>query len=125
MFFFELCFSFTIPIDCQFREGNLLELQSDGQRDVSQRLQEFLSSFCAVIEELAYQSHDEETPTHNVSQLLGFPNNQQNSAVGALTSGRFWSASVMSWEQRMLCCLANCAYCNKSFFPHVGEIFVK
>lgn len=108
-----------------FREGNLLEHQSDGQRDVSQRLQEFLSCFCTVIEELAYQSHDEETPTHNVSQLLGFPNNQQIALNPALNSGRFWGSGGITWEQRMLCCLANCAYCNKSFFPHVGEIFVK
>lgn len=105
----------------EIREGNLLEPQSDGQREVSQRLQEFLSTFCGVIEELAYQSHDEETPTHNVSQLIGYPNVQQS----ALMSGRFWNSSVITWEQRMLCCLANCAYCNKSFFPYVGDIFVK
>ncbi|XP_017477844.1 PREDICTED: exocyst complex component 2 [Rhagoletis zephyria] len=105
----------------EIREGNLLEPQSDGQREVSQRLQEFLSTFCGVIEELAYQSHDEETPTHNVSQLIGYPNVQQS----GLTSGRFWSSNVITWEQRMLCCLANCAYCNKSFFPHVGDVFVK
>ncbi|XP_014092975.2 exocyst complex component 2 [Bactrocera oleae] len=105
----------------EIREGNLLEPQSDGQREVSQRLQEFLSTFCGVIEELAYQSHDEETPTHNMSQLIGYPNVQQS----ALMSGRFWNSSVITWEQRMLCCLANCAYCNKSFFPHVGDIFVK
>ncbi|XP_037957649.1 exocyst complex component 2 [Teleopsis dalmanni] len=108
----------TSCMNPEIKEGNLLEPRSDGQREISTRLQEFLLSFCAVIEELAYQSHDEETPTHNISQLLGYPHTAQ-------TSGRFWCSTVVTWEQRMLCCLANCSYCNKSFFPHVGEIFVK
>lgn len=102
------------------REGNLLEPQSDGQREVTQRLQEFLSAFSAVIEELAFHSHDEETPTHNVSQLLGFPNAQQPDSVAG--SG---GAAAVTWEQRMLCCLANYAYCNKIFFPRLGDIFVR
>ncbi|XP_068145979.1 exocyst complex component 2 [Drosophila tropicalis] len=109
----------SVCMQPEVREGNLLEPQSDGQREVSQRLQEFLSAFSGVIEELAFQSHDEETPTHNVSQLLGFPNAQQPDSV-AHSGG-----AAVTWEQRMLCCLANYAYCNKSFFPHIGDIFVR
>lgn len=62
-----------------------------------------------MIEELAFHSHDEETPTHNVSQLLGFPNAQQPDSVAG------GAGATVTWEQRMLCCLANYAYCNKSF----------
>uniref|UniRef100_A0A1A9V874 Exocyst complex component 2 n=1 Tax=Glossina austeni TaxID=7395 RepID=A0A1A9V874_GLOAU len=110
-------------INPEIREGNLMETESDGQREVSLRLQKFLLCFCDVIQELAFDSHKEEIPTHNVSQLLGYPNNQQNNT---LTSGRFASFSsstAVTWEQRMLCCLANCAYCNKSFFHRVGKLF--
>ncbi|XP_017047511.1 exocyst complex component 2 [Drosophila ficusphila] len=110
----------SVCMQRETREGNLLEPQSDGQREVTQRLQEFLSAFSAVIEELAFHSHDEETPTHNVSQLLGFPNSQQPDSVAGSGGG-----AAVTWEQRMLCCLANYAYCNKSFFPRLGEIFVR
>ncbi|EDW45268.1 GM22585 [Drosophila sechellia] len=110
----------SVCMQRETREGNLLEPQSDGQREVTQRLQEFLSAFSAVIEELAFHSHDEETPTHNVSQLLGFPNAQQPDSVAG-SSG----AAAVTWEQRMLCCLANYAYCNKIFFPRLGDIFVR
>ncbi|XP_016945210.2 exocyst complex component 2 [Drosophila suzukii] len=110
----------SVCMQRETREGNLLEPQSDGQREVTQRLQEFLSAFSGVIEELAFHSHDEETPTHNVSQLLGFPNSQQPDSVAGSGGG-----AAVTWEQRMLCCLANYAYCNKSFFPRIGDIFVR
>ncbi|XP_013098613.2 exocyst complex component 2 [Stomoxys calcitrans] len=109
-------------INPEIREGNLLESESDGQREVSLRLQKLLLCFCDVIQDLAFNSHKEETPTHNVSQLLGYPNNQSSGPA----SGRFASLSsttAITWEQRMLCCLANCAYCNRSFFHRVGKLF--
>ncbi|XP_017004132.2 exocyst complex component 2 [Drosophila takahashii] len=112
----------SVCMQRETREGNLLEPQSDGQREVTQRLQELLSAFSGVIEELAFHSHDEETPTHNVSQLLGFPNAQQPDSVAGGGGG---GAAAVTWEQRMLCCLANYAYCNKSFFARIGEIFVR
>ncbi|TMW54856.1 hypothetical protein DOY81_000089 [Sarcophaga bullata] len=113
-------------INPEMREGNLLESESDGQREVSLRLQQLLLCFCNVIQELGFNSHKEETPTHNVSQLLGYPNNQ----IGGHSSGRFVSlplssSTAITWEQRMLCCLANCAYCNRSFFHRVGKLFEK
>lgn len=97
----------------EIREGNLLEPQSEGQREVSQRLQDMLHAFCGVIEKLA-QTQDDENHTPIVSQLLGFPN----------TSG-LERGSSMSWEQRILCCLANCSYSHKIFFTHIGTVFVK
>lgn len=106
------------------REGNLLESESDGQREVSLRLQKLLLCFCDVVQDLAFNSHKEDTPTHNVSQLLGYPNNQASGPA----SGRFASlnsSTAITWEQRMLCCLANCSYCNKSFFHRVGKLFEK
>ncbi|KAH8263051.1 hypothetical protein KR044_003759 [Drosophila immigrans] len=112
----------TVCMQPEAREGNLLEPHSDGQREVTQRLQELLSAFSGVIAELAFASHDDETPTHNVSQLLGFPNAQQPESVSGAGSN---SAAAVNWEQRMLCCLANYAYCNKSFFHHLGDRFVR
>lgn len=109
----------SVCMQPEAREGNLLEPHSDGQREVTQRLQELLSAFSGVIAELAYPSHDDDTPTHNVSQLLGFPNTQQPDSVSGVGS------AAVNWEQRMLCCLANYAYCNKSFFPHIGGLFVR
>ncbi|KAL7741108.1 hypothetical protein ACLKA6_018141 [Drosophila palustris] len=109
----------SVCMQPEAREGNLLEPHSDGQREVTQRLQELLSAFSGVIAELAFASHDEETPTHNVSQLLGFPNAQQPESVSGVGS------TAVNWEQRMLCCLANYAYCNKSFFHHIGGVFVR
>ncbi|XP_017858063.1 PREDICTED: exocyst complex component 2 [Drosophila arizonae] len=114
----------SVCMQPEVREGNLLEPHSDGQREVTQRLQELLSTFSGVIAELAYPSHDDETPTHNVSQLLGFPNAQQPESVSGGGSGSGGGAAL-NWEQRMLCCLANYAYCNKSFFAHIGDIFVR
>lgn len=110
-----------------------MESESDGQREVSQRLQKFLLCFCDVIQDLAFNSHKEETPTHNVSQLLGYPNSsgvptqqlQQPNHHQMQQFDRNTSSSHITWEQRMLCCLANCAYCHKSFFHRIGNLFEK
>jgi exocyst complex component 2 len=107
----------------EIREGGLLEPQSDGQREISKRLQEILNTFCDELERLALERSEEESqqaPT--ISQLIGFPSEmlQQNSIAGEKGWGSF-----MSWEQRLLCCLSNCAYCNKIFFPRIGGIFAK
>ncbi|XP_055375734.1 exocyst complex component 2 isoform X2 [Condylostylus longicornis] len=102
----------------EIREGNLLESQSEGQRELSQKLQDMLSAFCSVIENLASQSQDDEGHQPTIS-LLGFSSFQQNGV-----ERKNWD-SATSWEQRILCCLANCSYCSKVFFPHIGTIFVK
>ncbi|KAM7352450.1 exocyst complex component secretory 5 isoform 2-T2 [Cochliomyia hominivorax] len=113
-------------INPEMREGNLLESESDFQREVSLRLKQLLLCFCHAIQEWAFFSSKGDTVTHNVSQLLGYPNNQSSGPA----SGRFPSLSTtnetaITWEQRLLCCLANCAYCNKIFFNKVGKLFEK
>lgn len=111
------------------REGNLLEPHSDGQREVSQRLQEMLKVFCDVIETLALQSQDDESHTPTISQLITFPTSQEsgNTTSGniRLPTNKICSTTATTWEQRMLCCLANSSYCNQIFFQHIGTIFVK
>jgi exocyst complex component 2 len=68
------------------------------------------------------RSEEESQQATAISQLIGFPSEmlQQSSIVGEKGWGSF-----MSWEQRLLCCLSNCAYCNKLFFPRIGAIFTK
>lgn len=94
-----------------------MDAHPDAQREVSQRLQDMLIAFCNVIELLAYQINEEDAHTPIVSQLIGFPNANQD--------GFSCRYSGLSWEQRMLCCLANCLYCDKSFFSYIGSVFVK
>lgn len=43
----------------EIRENTLLEMHSDGNKEISQRLQEILKTFCSVIETLAFQRCDE------------------------------------------------------------------
>lgn len=128
----------------EIRESPLLEPQSEGHREISKRFQDILDAFCAVIETLAYQRCDDDDDQHllGVSQLIGFPNSPKpNTSTSAITSNADTSvggggadgsagdllggAAALGWEQRLLCCLANCAYCNKQFFPHLGTLFEK
>uniref|UniRef100_A0A0K8TTG7 Exocyst complex component 2 n=1 Tax=Tabanus bromius TaxID=304241 RepID=A0A0K8TTG7_TABBR len=106
-------------INPEIREGNLLEPHSEGQREMSQKLQDMLKAFCEVIENLAFQTDDDDVLTTTISQLIGFPNSQQ------MDYSKRDFHSVVSWERRILCCMANSAFCNKSFFPHIGSIFVR
>lgn len=128
----------------EIRESTLLEPQSEGHREISKRFQDILDAFCAVIETLAYQrcDDDDEQQMLGVSQLIGYPNspkpnasNTTTAAVGDTSVGGgggdgiggdlLSGAAALGWEQRLLCCLANCAYCNKQFFPHLGQLFEK
>lgn len=125
----------------EIRESSLLEPQSEGQREISKRFQDILDAFCGVIETLAYERCDDEQQMLGVSQLIGFPNSpKQNGKIGgagAIGDGnlsigggginnadKIWDG-VVGWEQRLLCCLANCAYCNNKFFLHLGTLFEK
>lgn len=97
----------------------MLKLHSDEHREISVRLEEMLRIFCNVIDELVQQRYDDENqapPT--ISQLIGFPNKE----LLSMTDDK--NASI-PWEQRLLCCLANCAYCDKIFFPHIGNVLKK
>lgn len=104
----------------EMREQTILEANSDGQREISQRLQDILDAFCGVIESLAFQRGDDDSQGMGVSQMIGFPNSSH------ANDGDYknWSG-IASWEQRLLCCMANCMYCHKTFFPHLGAVFTK
>uniref|UniRef100_A0A7G3AXB2 Exocyst complex component 2 n=1 Tax=Lutzomyia longipalpis TaxID=7200 RepID=A0A7G3AXB2_LUTLO len=102
----------------EVRENELLEAHSEGQREMSQRLREILDAFCGVIEDLALNRDDEESRRGPIiSQVIGFPT---SAAINGAVDDKF---SVISWEQKILCCLANCSYCSKIFFTHIGNIF--
>lgn len=110
----------TTCLNPEMREQTILEANSDGQREISQRLQDILDAFCGVIESLAFQRGDDDSQGMGVSQMIGFPNSSQ------LNDSEYknWG-SIVSWEQRLLCCMANCMYCHKTFFPHLGTVFTK
>ncbi|XP_055588064.1 exocyst complex component 2 [Uranotaenia lowii] len=112
----------AICLTPEIRETSLLEPQSDGQREMSKRIQEILGTFCGVIETLALQRSDEDPQqSPMLSQLIGFP----TALLQQQTSGdKSWGSSI-TWEQRLLCCLSNCIYCNKLFFPKLGGLFTK
>lgn len=105
----------------EMREQSILEPHSEGQREISQRLQDMLIDFCAVIECLGMERCDDEHQPVGMSQLIGFPNAIVHNGMGAEKS---WSGTIV-WEQRLLCCLANCAYCSKTFFNNLGTVFTK
>uniref|UniRef100_A0A1Q3F439 Exocyst complex component 2 n=1 Tax=Culex tarsalis TaxID=7177 RepID=A0A1Q3F439_CULTA len=114
----------VICLTPEIRETSLLEPQSDGQREMSKRIQELLGTFCGVIETLALQRSDEDPQqAPMLSQLIGFPAALLQQQISGGTD-KSWGASI-TWEQRMLCCLSNCIYCNKVFFPKLAGLFSK
>lgn len=107
----------------EIRETPLLDEQSEGLQHISQRTRELLTAFCDVIETLAFQKCDTNQPAPLVSQLVGFVANAPN-ASHQNTDDKNWR-QIASWDQKLLCCLANCLYCNKKFFAHLNTVFVK
>lgn len=104
----------------EVREIGLLEPHSEGQREISQRVKELLNTFCEVIRTMAEQRcDDQQAPL--VSQLIGMP---ANAVHQQQIDDKDWGNAV-SWEQRLLCCLANCVYCNKIFFNELNNLFNK
>lgn len=104
----------------EIRETALLEPQSEGQREISQRVKDLLNTFCEVIQKLAFQRCDDEQQAPLVSQLIGFPSSTNHQPL----DDREWGGNA-SWEQRLLCCLANCVYCNNTFFNYLNSTFTK
>lgn len=105
----------------EIRETSLLEPHSEGQREILQRIKELLNTFCEVIQNLAFRHSDDDQQAPLVSQLIGFPSNVNRHQP---IDYKDWTGTV-SWEQRSLCCLANCVYCNKIFFQHLNNLFNK
>lgn len=110
----------TACLKPEVREAALLEPHSEGQREISQRVKEILNTFGLVIEKLAFQRCGDEQQAPLVSQLIGFPANATHQQI----DDKDWGGSV-SWEQRLLCCLANCIYCNKIIFNRLHSLFNK
>lgn len=106
----------------EIRESPLFDETTEGSQHISQRTRELLSSFCDVIESLAFQKCDMSQQTPLVSQLVGFAANSSNPSQN--NENRNWR-QIDSWEQKLLCCLANCLYCNKKFFAHLNTVFAK
>lgn len=106
----------------EIRETPLLDEHSDGLQHVSQRVKELLNTFCDVIESLAFEKSDtNQTPL--VSQLVGFAAN--NTSISQPNADEKSFHQITSWDQKLLCCSANCLYCNKQFFTHLQSVFVK
>jgi exocyst complex component 2 len=106
-----------------------LEASSEGQREISRIIQDILKSFCDCVEQLATERSDDEIQqSPNISQMIGFPaNNLLPQSITINESGKSGVAlnSVITWEHRLLCCMANSAYCNKHFFHSLGNLFQK
>ncbi|CAG9808798.1 unnamed protein product [Chironomus riparius] len=93
----------------------------EGYHEVSKIIETALGCFSTVIEELATQRSDDEIhplPRHNIT---GFPvntslNDSKSTAISTIT---------ITWEHRLLYCLANAAYCNKMFINNLGNLFTK
>lgn len=107
----------------EIRETPLLDEHSDGLHHISQRVRELLSTFCDVIESLAFEKSDSNQQSPLVSQLVGFAAN--NTSLSQPNGDEKTFNQVTSWDQKLLCCLANCLYCNKQFFTHLHSVFVK
>jgi exocyst complex component 2 len=86
-----------------------------------------LKNFNNVIEQLATERSDDEVQ-HMPKQLIGFPTNSNllpHSINLNEAKSTFSSTITITWEHRLLCCLANSAYCNKMFFNSLGNLFTK
>lgn len=107
----------------EIRETALLDEQSEGLQHISQRTRELLNTFCGVIETLAFQKCDTNQQAPLVSQLVGFVASSSNSTHHT-ADDKNWR-QIVSWDQKLLCCLANCLYCNKKFYAHLNTVFAK
>lgn len=112
----------------EIRENPLFDTpNSEGHREVAKIVETILKSFSSVIEELATERSDDEVQ-HMPKQLIGFPTNcnllphsiNLNEAKSTISS-----TITITWEHRLLCCLANSAYCNKMFINNLSNLFTK
>lgn len=117
-------------LQLEVRENPLFEVSnSEGHRDLAKIIETILKCFCDVIEELATERSDDEIQ-HLPKQLIsGFPLNSSllphsinlNEAKSTISS-----TITITWEHRLLCCLANAAYCNKMFIiNNLSNLFTK
>ena len=112
----------------EIRENPLFDTpNSEGHREVAKIVETILKSFSSVIEELATERSDDEVQ-HMPKQLIGFPTNSNllpHSINLNEVKSTISSTITITWEHRLLCCLANSAYCNKMFINNLGNLFLK
>lgn len=117
----------TACLQPEIRETCLLEPpQSDGARELSQRVQEMLDKFATVIETLAFSDEDGAGGARQlstISQLIGCPATAPAVVSGVAGGGDEKSVSPMAWEQKLLCCMANCVFCDRLFFDSLETLF--
>lgn len=102
----------------EIRESALLVEKSEDLQHISRNTKELLNTFCEVLEALAFQKSDTTHQAPLVAQLIGFvPTKSSNDDKNRDEDS--------TWDQRLLCCLANCVYCNKKFFAHLNTVFSK
>jgi exocyst complex component 2 len=78
-----------------------------------------------VVEELATERSDDEIQ-QLPKQLIG-NNNSSNLPLSLnLNEAKSITSTItITWENRLLCCLANAAYCNRIFFNNLSNLFTK
>lgn len=112
----------------EIRENPLFDTpNSEGHREVAKIVETILKCFSTVIEELATERSDDEVQ-HMPKQLIGFPTNSNllpHSINLNEVKSTISSTITITWEHRLLCCLANSAYCNKMFINNLGNLFTK
>lgn len=113
----------------EVRENPLFDTpNSEGHREVAKIVEAILKHFSNVIEELANERSDDEVQ-HMPKQLIGFPTNSNllpHSINLNEVKSTISSTITITWEHRLLCCLANSAYCNKMFINStLGNLFLK
>lgn len=108
----------------EIRENPLFDIpNSEGHREVAKIIESILNCFSSVIEQLATERSDDEVQ-HMPRQVIGF-SASSNLLPHSITLNEAKSTITITWEHRLLCCLANSAYCNKMFINNLGNLFLK
>ncbi|KAG5674156.1 hypothetical protein PVAND_004140 [Polypedilum vanderplanki] len=116
-------------LQLEVRENPLFDVpNSEGHREISKIIETILECFSTVLEELATERSDDEIQQLPKQIISGFPTNSLlphsinlNEAKSTISS-----TITITWEHRLLCCLANAAYCNKIFINNnLSNLFVK
>jgi exocyst complex component 2 len=109
-------------LQMEVRENPLFDTpNSEGQREVSKIIETILKCFCDVVEELATERSDDEI--QQLPKQLITSANLPHSLN--LNEAKSISSAIITWEHRLLCCLANTAYCNRIFFNSLNNLFTK
>jgi exocyst complex component 2 len=114
-------------LQMEVRENPLFDVpNSERHHDYAKIIETILQHFNDVVESLATERSDDEIQ-QMPKQLIGnattslLPHSiNLNEAKSTINS-----TITITWEHRLLCCLANAAYCNKIFINNLGNLFTK